>query len=90
MPLGFRLCLFILTRPLTFGVPHQAGSAVSGKVVGVADGDTLTLLGADRKQHKVRLLAIFAPEKGQAFGTLARQGSGPHGDGQVRPRRVVK
>ena len=39
-----------------------------GKVVGVSDGDTVTVLDAERHQHKVRLAGIDAPEKAQAFG----------------------
>ena len=39
-----------------------------GKVVSIADGDTITVLDADKKQHKVRLTGIDAPEKKQAFG----------------------
>ena len=46
---------------------------VIGKVVGVADGDTLTILDAANKQHKVRLAYIDAPEKAQAFGNRAKQ-----------------
>ncbi|MBA4067300.1 MAG: micrococcal nuclease [Isosphaera sp.] len=47
--------------------------AVSGKVVDVTDGDTLTFLDAGKVRHKVRLHGIDAPEKGQAFGTKAKQ-----------------
>lgn len=43
-----------------------------GKVVGVLDGDTLTILDADFKQHRVRLSGIDAPEKGQAFGHVSQ------------------
>jgi endonuclease YncB( thermonuclease family) len=39
-----------------------------GRIVGVADGDTITLLDAQRSQHKVRLMGIDAPEKNQPFG----------------------
>ena len=46
---------------------------VLGRVVGVADGDTLTILDAANKQHKVRLAYIDAPEKAQAFGNRAKQ-----------------
>jgi endonuclease YncB( thermonuclease family) len=45
---------------------------LTGKVVSVHDGDTLTLLEGSR-QHKIRLNGIDAPELGQAFGRRARQ-----------------
>jgi hypothetical protein len=44
----------------------------SGKVVALADGDTLSVL-RDGKAAKVRLWGIDTPEKAQAFGTRARQ-----------------
>ena len=43
-----------------------------GKVVGITDGDTLTLL-VDRTQHKISLAEIDTPERGQDWGTRARQ-----------------
>ena len=47
---------------------NRAEEGLIGRVVKVADGDTLTLLDAANNQHKIRLNAIDAPEKGQAFG----------------------
>ncbi len=44
-----------------------------GRVVGVADGDTLTLLDAANVQHKIRLVGIDSPEKGQPFGQVCKQ-----------------
>lgn len=44
----------------------------SGKVVGVSDGDTITVL-KDQEQVKVRLVEIDAPEKGQAYGNRSKQ-----------------
>ena len=41
---------------------------INGRVVAVADGDTLTVLDAKNVQHKIRLGGIDAPEKKQAFG----------------------
>jgi endonuclease YncB( thermonuclease family) len=41
---------------------------LTGRVVGIADGDTLTLLDATNTQHKIRLAGIDSPEKSQPFG----------------------
>lgn len=46
---------------------------VKGRVVGVADGDTITVLDADKVQHKIRLSGIDAPEKKQAFGNRSKE-----------------
>ena len=55
-------------------VAHFAwGDTLSGKVVGVADGDTVTILDADREQHKIRLQGIDAPEKAQPFGQRSKE-----------------
>lgn len=45
----------------------------AAKVVGVTDGDTITVLTAEKRQVKVRLHAIDAPETGQDFGSRAKQ-----------------
>lgn len=41
-------------------------------MVGLADGDTITVLDYRYTQHKVRVAGIDAPEKGQAFGNRAK------------------
>ena len=41
----------------------------TGKVVGVADGDTITVLYEGKKQYKVRLQHIDCPETRQPFAT---------------------
>jgi endonuclease YncB( thermonuclease family) len=48
-------------------------ATLQGKVIGVADGDTVTLLDAQKNQHKIRLQGIDAPEKAQAFGNKSKQ-----------------
>lgn len=55
---------------LTFNL--QAAT-LQGKVVSVADGDTLTVLDDKKTQHKIRLQGIDAPEKVQAFGQKSKQ-----------------
>jgi len=44
-----------------------------GTVVGIADGDTLTLLDAGKNTHRIRIDGIDAPERNQPFGQRARQ-----------------
>jgi endonuclease YncB( thermonuclease family) len=46
---------------------------LTGRVVGIADGDTLTLLDETNTQHKVRLSGIDSPEKKQPFGQHCKQ-----------------
>lgn len=47
--------------------------SLTGFVVGVTDGDTVTVLLPTRVQLKVRLAGIDAPEQKQAFGQRAKQ-----------------
>jgi endonuclease YncB( thermonuclease family) len=55
-----------------------SASAISltGRVVKIADGDTLTVLDARNEQYKIRLSDIDAPESGQPYGTVSRQNLG--------------
>jgi len=48
-------------------------ATLTGRIVGVHDGDTITLLDATKTQHKIRLAGIDAPELRQAFGTRSKQ-----------------
>lgn len=46
---------------------------LTGKVVSIADGDTITILTAEKKQVKIRFNGIDAPERGQPFGTKSKE-----------------
>ena len=50
-----------------------SAETITGRVVGVADGDTITVLDANKVQHKIRLSGIDAPEKKQAFGNRSKE-----------------
>jgi micrococcal nuclease len=66
--ISLRLFLFLA---LVWALPIFAAESITGKVVSVADGDTITVL-EDKTQIKVRLHGVDAPEKAQDFGTTAR------------------
>lgn len=63
--------IFALLLSSAFVFSHAA--MITGRVVGVADGDTVTVLDGANTQHKIRLSGIDAPEKKQAFGTRSKQ-----------------
>jgi len=46
---------------------------ITGKVVGVSDGDTITAPDGNNQQIKIRLDGIDAPESHQDYGSLAKQ-----------------
>jgi endonuclease YncB( thermonuclease family) len=56
---------------------------VTGKVVSITDGDTIIVRPSAGPSVKVRLIHVDAPERGQAFGTRARQALGDLIDGQT-------
>lgn len=62
------LFLFLLLLPL-----WQDLETITGKVVGVSDGDTIVLLLSNNTEIKVRLEGIDCPEKKQDFGERAKQ-----------------
>lgn len=62
--------LFVLFAP---GFFSACVGRYTGVVVGVADGDTVTVLDTDKTQHKVRVAGIDAPEKAQPFGQRAKE-----------------
>lgn len=76
MPNLIRLALLAIAL---LALPAHA-QTVSGRVVYIADGDTLIVLDGAYQQHKIRLAEIDAPEvghgrnkPGQPFGQNAKQ-----------------
>lgn len=63
----------LLALTLTFSIQFVNAATLTGKVVGVADGDTITVLDSSNTQYKIRLAGIDAPEKKQAFGNVSKQ-----------------
>jgi endonuclease YncB( thermonuclease family) len=58
---------------LAVGTAQGAEWLVEGRVVGVSDGDTITVLDDLKTQHKIRFAGIDAPEKGQPYGEQSKQ-----------------
>ncbi len=52
--------------------PQILAKELNGVVVGIADGDTVTLLLAGNQQERIRLAGIDAPEKRQPFGNVSK------------------
>ena len=67
-PTLFLLLCLIATQALA-----APPATLTGKVVSVSDGDTLTVLDAAKTKHKIRLHGIDAPESKQPFGTAAKK-----------------
>ena len=72
----FTAIALLLSSSLVFARTEREVHELRGEVVAIADGDTLTVLDGDKVQHTIRLAGIDAPEKGQAFGTVAGKALG--------------
>ena len=68
----FNRTITIASLVLAFSFPALA-EVLSGRVVHLADGDTLTLLDSSNQQHKIRLSGIDAPEHKQAYGDVSKK-----------------
>lgn len=58
---------------LLFWSISASAATLVGQVVGVTDGDTVTVLDEQKQQHKIRLAGIDAPEKRQPFGQRSKE-----------------
>jgi micrococcal nuclease len=62
------LILFALVLPAS-----AQPQILDGKVVSVSDGDTITISDKQKRQYKIRLEGIDAPEINQDYGSRAKR-----------------
>jgi endonuclease YncB( thermonuclease family) len=63
-----------LALALLLGLSVSAQTkTITGKVVAIADGDTVTVLDASKGQHRIRLQGIDTPERAQDFGARSKE-----------------
>lgn len=73
------ILILLLLPAILFGKQFKT---FSGKVVGVSDGDSITVM-RDGKRTKIRLHGIDCPESTQAFGRNARKFASDYSFGKV-------
>lgn len=69
----FLIIIIIAFKPLTLLAQEKPLEQLSGLVVHVGDGDSITLLDAHKQRHRIRLAEIDAPELGQAYGQASKR-----------------
>ena len=65
------LCRALLALLCALPLLGEAAT-LTGQVVNVIDGDTVTVTDSTNEQHRVRLAGIDAPEKAQPFGSRSK------------------
>lgn len=83
--LGWRLFFYPLFIIHLVAGALASAETIQGKVVGVTDGDTITILDQSKTPHKIRLAGIDAPEKGMPFGQKSKE----HLSGLVASKQVT-
>lgn len=68
----FRLTPYLLLF-IILTVSPALSNVITGKVVSVSEGDTITILDQYNIVHTIRLYGVDSPEIGQAFGNSAKQ-----------------
>jgi endonuclease YncB( thermonuclease family) len=64
-------CGFVVS--FLFAFVDAKAEVLIGKVIGITDGDTITVIDSDKTEHKIRLMGIDAPEKKQDFGNESKK-----------------
>lgn len=65
--LTMKILFFYILLLCSFCIHSQ-----TGKVIKVKDGDTIVIIDTTNTQHTIRIADIDCPEKGQPFGTKAK------------------
>ncbi|NTW87839.1 MAG: thermonuclease family protein [Desulfobulbaceae bacterium] len=85
--------LSVLLSLLISSSAHASTSTFTGKVINVADGDTITILTQSDEKIKIRLAGIDCPESFQVHGEKAKQYLSSLVDGKrvrIEPQTVDK
>ena len=62
----------IVSAGIVLSIPLAHADEVKGKVLRVADGDTILVLARDGRRQSIRIAGIDAPEAAQPFGRESR------------------
>lgn len=65
--------LLILAAAIVLIITPASAQPITARVVGVHDGDSITVLTSENNQIKIRLAEIDAPELSQPYGKKAKQ-----------------
>lgn len=70
----FRYSLYLTLLALLFSsLAFSSGTSFTGRVIDVADGDTITVLTQNQEKVKIRLSGVDCPESFQIHGEKAKQ-----------------
>lgn len=76
------LVALLLIRPGT-------AETLAGRIVAIADGDSLTLLTSDRREVRIRIASIDAPEHAQPYGDRSQRALAALAFGQAVVAEIV-
>lgn len=65
--------LLLIVAAVVLLITPAFADPITARVVGVHDGDTITVLTPEKRQIKIRLAEIDAPELSQPYGKKAKQ-----------------
>lgn len=85
----FSIIGLLLLAGLIFAAAAQSDDLLTARVVGVASGDSISVLEPENKLIKLRLHGIDCPEEGQPFGEKAKQFTAEQCFGKIVMYRLV-